>query len=467
MVRVLADRNAGLYLTGVVVSGFGSSAMWLTAGIWARSLTGSDSLAALTVFAMWAPTLVGPLLGTVADRMRRRPLLVGLNLGMAALLPSLLAVDSAARIWILFAVLLVYGVNGVIQDAAEAALVATAVDRDLLGDFNGLRMAVNEGMKLVAPLAGAGLYARFGGGAVAVLDAATFLLAAGIFALIRVREARPVPGGARLADTAEGARTVWRSPVLRPLVLAGAATMLCAGLNGAALYAVVDERLGHAATYAGVLYAVQGAGSVAAGLLCGPLLRRLPERTFAAAGIALFAVSVCGRALPYDAVALACSAGIGLGLPCVLVAAMTVVQRETPSAILGRTAATANTLLFVPNAVGLGVGAGLVGLVDVVVLLGAVGVAALTLAAVLSTPPHPFPKASGGCRLSADRAGLLAQFPAPPKWALRALLGARGTARQAPTGVQPKKGGPGAQPPGSRLDPHPPPEGLGKGRGGG
>ncbi|WHM39324.1 MFS transporter [Streptomyces sp. BPTC-684] len=392
LVRVLTDRNAGLYLTGVVVSGFGSSAMWLTAGIWAKSLTGSDTLAALTVFAMWAPTLVGPLLGTVADRVRRRPLLVGINIAMAALLTSLLALDSAGRIWILFTVLVVYGVNGVVQDAAEAALVAKAVDRDLLADFNGLRMTANEGMKLVAPLAGAGLYARFGGAAVAALDAVTFLLAAGIFALIRVREARPVPGGHWTADTAEGARTVWRSPVLRPLVLAGGATMLCAGLNGAAIYAVVDERLGHSAAYAGVLYAVQGVGSVAAGLLSGPLLRRLPGHRFAALGIAVFAVSVAGRALPYDAVALVCSAGIGLGLPCVLVAAMTAVQRSVPDAVLGRTASTASTLLFVPNAVGLGVGAGLVGVVGAEVLVVLVGVVATAVAlAGLRAPTPPLP----------------------------------------------------------------------------
>ncbi|MFE3288314.1 MFS transporter, partial [Streptomyces sp. NPDC059233] len=46
--RVLRDRDAGLYLSGVVVSGFGTSAMWLVAGVWVKSLTGSDPLAALT-----------------------------------------------------------------------------------------------------------------------------------------------------------------------------------------------------------------------------------------------------------------------------------------------------------------------------------------------------------------------------------------------------------------------------------
>lgn len=159
--------------------------------------------------------------------------------------------------------------------------------------------------------------------------------------------------------------------------------MLCAGLNGAAIYAVVDDGLGHSPTYAGVLYAVQGAGSVAVGLLAGPLLRRLPERVFTAAGIALFAVAVGVRALPYDAVVLAASAAVGIGLPCVLIAAMTAVQRETPAAVLGRTAATANTLMMVPNAVALALGAGLIALVDIRVLLPLVGAAALLTALLL------------------------------------------------------------------------------------
>ncbi|WP_330176418.1 MFS transporter [Streptomyces sp. NBC_01498] len=393
---VLRDRNAGLYLSGVVVSGFGTSAMWLAGGIWVKSLTGSDSLAALTVFAMWAPTLVGPVLGAIADRWRRRPLLVFCNLAMAALLPLLLLVDSADRVWILFAVLFVYGVSGVVQDAAEAALVATAIDKRLLGDFNGLRMTANEGMKLLAPLAGAGLYAAYGGASVALLDALTFTLAAGLFALMRVREEKPVrdrsAGG--LAGTMEGVRVLRNSPAVGSLVLAGSVTMLLAGLNGAAIYAVVDSGLGHAPTYVGLLYALQGAGSVALGLLAGPLMRRMSERVFAAGGVALFAAAVGLRALPYDAVVLASSVAVGVGLPCVLIAAMTAVQRETPDAVLGRTAATANTLIYVPNAVALALGAGLIAFVDITVLLPVIGVLGLLTAAGLTfygRPPREAP----------------------------------------------------------------------------
>ncbi|WP_308315321.1 MFS transporter [Streptomyces sp. ISL-100] len=382
--RLLRNRNATLYLGGAITSSFGTSAMWLAAGIWVKSLTGSDSLAALTTFCLWAPTLAGPLLGTVADRVRRRQLLIRTSAAMAALLTTLLLVDSAARVWILFAVLLLYGVNSVVQDAAEAALVARAVDKQLLGDFNGLRMTATEGTKLIAPLAGAGLFAQFGGASVALLDAATFALAAAIFTLLRVEEEPPPPTTSNWrTQTADGARFLWRTAALRPLVLAGSATMLLAGLNGAAVFAVVDRGLGHSPAYVGVLYAVQGAGSVLAGLLAGPLLRRLPERVFAAAGIALFALAVASRALPYDAVVLASAAAVGLGLPCVLVATLTAVQRETPDALLGRTAATAGTLVYAPNAVALALGAGLIAVVDHRALLAATGAAGLLTACAL------------------------------------------------------------------------------------
>lgn len=378
VLRVLRDRNAGLYLAGVVVSGFGTSALWLASGIWVKDLTGSDGLAALCLFAMWAPSLAGPLLGTLADRTRRKPLLIWTNLTLAALLLTLFAVDSAGHLWILFAVLLVYGTAGVVHDAAEAALVATAVDKSLLGDFNGLRMTANEGMKLVAPLAGAGLYAAYGGPSVALLDAVTFVLATVLYAFLRVREATP---RTTKAGTAEGARFLWRHDHLRPLVLAGGTTMLLSGLSAATLYAVI-EGLGHSPAYAGPLYVLQGVGSVTLGLASGPLLRRLGERRFAAYGITLAAAAMALRALPYDLAVLASGVANGIGLPCVLIAGLTAVQRETPQELLGRTAATANTLMFAPTAIGLAVGAALVELVAHQVLL-----AAYALALLLTTVP--------------------------------------------------------------------------------
>ncbi|MEW1890126.1 MFS transporter [Streptomyces sp. NPDC085659] len=399
--RVLRNRTAGVFLAAVVVSGFGSSAMRLAAGIWVKSLTGSDSLAALALFAVWLPVLFGPLLGAVADRLPRKPLLVGTNVVLAALMAALALLGAEGRVWLLFTVLVLYGCLSVLMDSVESAVVAGAVPAALLGDFNGLRMMANEGMKLVAPLTGAGLYARFGGSAVALLDAVSFALAAGLYALLRVRRtARPArmgPGG-----WTAGMRQLWGSPVLRPLVLAASATMLCAGLNGATLYAVVDGTLGHSPAYAGVLSVAQGLGSVTVGLFAGALMRRLPGRVFGAAGIAVFGVAVALRAVPSDAMALTACALIGVGLPCVLIAALTAVQRETPDAVLGRTAATADTLIMSPNAVALGIGAGLVARVDVTVLLPLVGAGAVLTAGLLLAAGRRERVVPGGPPVSAE-----------------------------------------------------------------
>ncbi|GAA3265635.1 MFS transporter [Streptomyces labedae] len=382
-VRVLRDRTAGRCLTAVMVSGFGTSALWLASGVWVKDLTGSDGLAALCLLAMWAPALAGPVLGTLADRCRRRPLLIVLSLSMAALLLTLCAVDGPEYLWLLYAVLFVYGAAGTVHDAAESALVTGAVDGSLLGDFNGLRMTAGEGMKLLAPLAGAGLFTAYGGSGVALLDAATFLAAALVYMSLRVREERPdrAREGGRGA-TAEGARHLWGDTVLRPLVLAGGVTMLCAGVSGALTYAVVED-LGHSPAYAGVLYAVQGAGSVTVGLLSGPGLRRLGARRFAAYGIGLLAVAVALRAVPYDPVAWASAAAIGVGLPAALIAVLTEVQRRTPGALLGRVTATANSLVYTPNVIGLAVGAAMVELLGPRAQLSGLGVVLGVTAAVL------------------------------------------------------------------------------------
>lgn len=362
--RLLRDRDAALFLTGVVVSGFGTSALWLVAGVWVKDLTGSDGLAALCTAALWAPTLLGPVLGALADRVRRKPLVICTNLALAALLPALCTVRSPGSVPLLFAVLLLYGAAGVVEDAAGSALVVSAVDPALLGDFNGLRTTAREGMKLVAPLTGAALYTAYGGPGVVLLDALTFVLAAGLYALLRVREQRPErPAGSRRRRTAEGIRSLWAHPVLRPLVCAGAVTMGLVSLGSSLNYAVVDA-LGHSPAYVGVLYAAQGVGSVAVGLVSGPALRRLGERWFAAAGIALTGLATAGRAVPYDPVLLVCGLAGGLGLPCVLIAAHTAVQREIPAAALGRATATADTVMFTPNVLGLAAGSALVELVD-------------------------------------------------------------------------------------------------------
>ncbi|MEU8431561.1 MFS transporter [Streptomyces sp. NPDC029216] len=382
----MRDRNAGLYLGGVIVSGFGDSAMSLAAGIWVKSLTGSNSLAALVGFCLWLPTFAGPVIGTVADRVRRRPLLVATNLILAVVMTAPIAVHSASDVWLLFAVLTLVGAGMVLTDAAATALVAAAVPQELRGDFNGLVYTALESTKLLAPLAGAGLFTVFGGPVVAVLDAVSFVLAAAAFRFIRAKEAVPATREKRAwtTETAEGARYLWRHPVLRPLVLTGGTAMVLSSLSSTATFAMLDTGLHRSPAYAGVLTTLQGLGSVVGGLTAGALMRRMSERTFSAIGLALFALGVLARASPWLPFVLGGSLAIGLGLPCALIAAMTAVQRETPGELLGRVAATANTLMFAPTGLALLAGTAMVAGLDYRVQLLTAGSLGLTWAAGLA-----------------------------------------------------------------------------------
>ncbi|MDF3301414.1 MFS transporter [Streptomyces tropicalis] len=399
--RVLRDRNAGLYLGGVVVSGFGDSAMSLAAGIWVKTLTGSSGLAALVGFCFWLPVLAGPAIGTVADRVRRRPLLVAVQLALAVVTTALFGLHERGDVWLLFAVLTLIGVGGVLADAAETALMASVVPGELRGDFNGLVRTAIESMKLLAPVAGAGLFTVLGGPAVALLDSVTFVLAAAAFWSIRVREAASQvrPRRAWIAGTVEGVRHLRRHRTLRRLVLGGSAAMVLSSLSSTATFAMLDAGLHRAPAFAGVLTPLQGLGSVVSGSAAGALMRRMPERAFAAAGLAVFALGVLARATPWLPVVLGGQLAIGLGLPCPLVAALTAVQRETPGELLGRVAATANTLIFAPTGVALLLGTAMVESLDYRVqtlTAGAIGLAAAAaLAFADRTGRAPAPGAEG------------------------------------------------------------------------
>ncbi|MFE1784872.1 MFS transporter [Streptomyces sp. NPDC059506] len=399
---VLRERNARVYLAGVIVSGFGDSAMLLASGVWVKELTGSSSLAALAGFCAWAPTLAGPFIGNLADRMRRRTLLIATSLVLAAVMTSPLAVRSPEDVWLLFAVLTAVGTGSVLMDAAETALIASAVPGEVRGDFNGLVRTAIESTGLLGPLIGAGLFTLVGGPAVALLNALSFLLGAAAFSLIRVREDPPAPRSRRswAAETAEGVRHLWRHTGLRPLVVAGGCAMTASSLSSTATYALLDVGLHRPAAFAGVLGSVQALGSVVSGLTVGALLRRVPARVLSAIGLAVFALGALARTTGSVSLVLGGSLLVGLGLPWPLIGAMTTVQKETPGELLGRVAATASTLVFAPTGLALLAGTAMVAVLDHRVQLLAAGAVALGAAALLvatgrtrTAPPAAAPAA--------------------------------------------------------------------------
>ena len=154
MRRLLAHRDARLFLAGQSLSLLGDTALWLALGLWAKDLTGSSSAAGLVILAIVAPQLLAPLGGLLVDRVRRRSLLLALNpLTALAMLP-LLTVHDASDVWVIYAVSVAYGVSFMLLSAGQSALLATLVPLDLLGTANATLQTVREGLRLVAPLAG-------------------------------------------------------------------------------------------------------------------------------------------------------------------------------------------------------------------------------------------------------------------------------------------------------------------------
>lgn len=328
------------YFAGLAFSFFGTSAMMLVAGVWTKSLTGSDALATLAVFCVYAPGALSPWLGRLADSVRRRPLLIWTDLAMVPVLAVLLITDDVR---VIFVVLLLYGVKAVLVSAAEPALMVVLLPQDQLARWNGLRMSLQEGMKLVAPLAGASLFAAYGAWPVITVDALSFLLAAAATSMIRIDEPPPEP------------RQTPSWPHLKALTwpIAGAAVALFAGsLHAAASFALVDKGLHYGPEFLGVLTAAQGAGSVLAGFTA--------KRANVTTGLLLIAVAALMRTTAWLPAVLAAGFVHGVGLAWAVIAVATLVQQRTPPAVMGRVSATAISIVFAGGPIGLAAGAALV-----------------------------------------------------------------------------------------------------------
>ena len=180
--------------------------------------------------------------------------------------------------------------------SARSALLPAMVDEELLGQANGALGTGREALRLVAPLAGAALYAGFGGPAVAILDASTFLLSAAALLALRVREPAPEPHeGSFTVEAGAGGRHLLGDPVLRTTVVVIVICMLSLGISESVYFAVVDEGLGRPVEFVGVLSAVQGVGAILAGVATPGIIRRTGELRPIAWGLASLAVGVALR----------------------------------------------------------------------------------------------------------------------------------------------------------------------------
>ena len=389
MKDLLRHRLFRRLLGGWTIGNLADSALFLTLAIWAKDLTGSSSAAGMVFFALGVPALAVPLLGLLVDRTRRKPLMVAANLVAAVAAGSLVFVTDVSMIWLLYLVTVVYGALGILNGSALSGLLRDLLPDDQLDEANALLSTVDQGLRILTPMFGAGLYVLWGGRALGLGVAVLLVTTAAVLASVRAKESEPeAEEQAFWAQTVAGFRHLRSVPVLWLIVSVTAVAFGVVGLFDTVIFEVVDRGLGMTPAFFGVLMSIQGAGSILGGLTSARMLRRLgPQRVVGTslailAGTALVcAADVLGPAL-LPAVVVALFAG-GTGIPWMIVALVTTRQRLTPPRLQGRTAGATNMALTVPQLASTGAGAALVAVVDYRILLLAAAVVLACCGALL------------------------------------------------------------------------------------
>lgn len=388
MRRVLSYRDARLLVGGQTLSAFGDWAMFIVLAIWMKTLTGSSARAGLVFLVLGFGALAAPLGGLLADRVRRRPLMIACDLVLGASVLLLLLVHGRGDAWIIYLVALLYGAIGMVFYPAQAALLRVMLPEELLADANGALSTMRQGLRIVAPLAGASLYSAFGGGFVAVFDAATFAGSAFLMSRMRVTEEPPQPLEHHfLREVTAGVEHVWRTLPLRQITVGVSVALLVTGFSETLIFTVI-QHLGQKPSFFGVLATLQGIGSIAGGLTAAAMLRRFGDVRTVGIGIGLF--GVCALLLAVHSLAVVTVGFVlaGLGIVWAIVAFNTSIQTRTPLAIQGRVDAACEVSLSIAQTTSIGTGAALSTLVDYRILLVAMAAVVAVSAAYMLTRPQ-------------------------------------------------------------------------------
>jgi MFS family permease len=173
----------------------------------------------------WAPWLLFSLpIGAWVDRVLRKPILVGADVGRALVLSSVPVAYAfdALTIWQLYAVGFATGVFTVFFDVAYQSYLPSLVQRGQLEEGNSKLEISRSGAQLGGPGL-AGVLVDLITAPVAILaDAVSFLVSAVWIARIKADErleAREVEPGRLFAEILDGVRYVARNEYLRPSMI--------------------------------------------------------------------------------------------------------------------------------------------------------------------------------------------------------------------------------------------------------
>lgn len=303
-------------------------------------------LGLLRTFDILPAVLVGLFAGVWVDRLRRRPIMIWVDVARALILLTIPAAALLDRLRIeqLYVVAVLVGVLTLLFDVAYRSYLPTLVSREALVEGNA-KISASSSVVEVAGFGIAGALVQWLTAPIAiVVDAVSFVLSALSLSTIRHEEARPSPPEAResaLAEVREGIGVIARTPTLRALALYEGWDQLFIHMWVAMLLLFITRELHLEPILFGPLFAIGGVSALAGSFLAVPLTRRF------GLGPTLIAARTVGAAsclfLPFAGgpVALA-AAFVGAGQAFDAAGTIaeinkdTLIQGTTPDRVLGR-----------------------------------------------------------------------------------------------------------------------------------
>lgn len=294
-------RDLRLLLSANVVSLCGDWVLGIGIAYAVYDLTGSTLASAGSLLAAFLPqVVVGPVAGVFVDRWDRRRTMIVANLAMAVAVLPLVLVSDAGSVWLLYPLLVLQSVIEVFFAPAEQAFLPRLVPEDELVTANALNGQVGQVARLVG--GGLGGVAAAAGGipAVALLDAATFLVSAFLLSRIRTSGAVSAPDGeAAVAEVeqrfarfrtelVDGVRVVRGSRVLVVILVFALITSTGEGIMGTLFAPFVNDVLGGSGQAYGIISGSQAIGGVVGGLIAASIGHRLSPVLLLGAGAMVF-----------------------------------------------------------------------------------------------------------------------------------------------------------------------------------
>ncbi|TXG79775.1 MAG: MFS transporter [Thermomicrobiales bacterium] len=233
-------------------------------------------MAALGIAALLPGFLVGLLAGAWIDRRKRRPVMIGADLGRAAVLVlvPILALADQLHIWHLLVVSGLLSMLSMLFDIAYQSYLPGLVGRERLIEGNSTLTATESVAEFGSFSIGGWLVQIFTAPFALLVDAVTFLLSA--FAIKKIALPEEIERDAAvetslLDEAVAGFSYVRQQGTLRVLAVAQALLSLSHGMTSTVFFLFVVDTLGFETGPLGIIFAFGGIASLGAALISSRL----------------------------------------------------------------------------------------------------------------------------------------------------------------------------------------------------